>query len=196
MSQIEKLLELFQKLNHTVNNYIFAYKVYKSALKTLSESENNSADDEKARIKKEDAERKMHFALGEAKKILEEIDKLFDDESREFSPISEEIKNNIDDEYMELIGSMKSIEYSMQIGSNKKLSNILEMHDKLLKEFDKLENNLTVYNHNAESNGWKFKSIAPENAHSNYEEMSKRLNDSWERKYHNRKTEGLIYQKP
>lgn len=36
----------------------------------------------------------MHSALDETKKILEEIDKLFDDESREFSPVSEEIKNN------------------------------------------------------------------------------------------------------
>lgn len=84
----------------------------------------------------------------------------------------------------------------MQISSNKKLPDILEMHDKLLKEFDKLENNLTVHNHNAESNGWEFKFSAPEDAHKNYEEMSKKLNNNWERNYHNKKTEGLVYQKP
>lgn len=50
MNQIEELLGLFQKLNHSVNDYIFACKAYKTALKTSSESEGNT---------EEDADRKM-----------------------------------------------------------------------------------------------------------------------------------------
>ena len=50
MNQIEELFGLLQKLNHSVNDYIFSCKAYKTVLKTSSESEGNT----------EDVERKMH----------------------------------------------------------------------------------------------------------------------------------------
>ena len=109
MNQIEELFGLFQNLNHSINEYIFSCKSYKTALKTSSESEGNTG---------EDAERKMQFSYDETKKILAEINKLFDDEPREFSTVSEEIKIKIDEEYMELINSMEFIKHSIQISSN------------------------------------------------------------------------------
>ena len=124
------------------------------------------------------------------------MNKLFDDEPREFSPVSEEIKIKIDEEYMELINSMEFIEHSMQISSNQKIPKILEMHGNLINEFDELENKITEYNHKAEAKSLEFRFISPENAHKNYEEMSKRINDIWERNFQNRKIEGLVYQKP
>lgn len=186
MNQIEELFGLLQKLNHSVNDYIFSCKAYKTVLKTSSESEGNT----------EDVERKMHSVFDETKKILAEMNKLFDDEPREFSPVSEEIKIKIDEEYMELINSMEFIEHSMQISSNQKIPKILEMHGNLINEFDELENKITEYNHKAEAKSLEFRFISPENAHKNYEEMSKRINDIWERNFQNRKIEGLVYQKP
>ena len=186
-NQIEELLGLFQKLNHSINEYIFACKAYKTALKTSLESEGNT---------EEDAERKMHSVFDEKKKILAEINKFFDDEPREFSPVSEEIKNKIDEEYMELINSMEFIKHSMQITSNQKIPKILEMQGNLIKEFDELENKITEYNHKAEAKRLEFRFIAPEDAHNNYEEISKKINDNWERNFQNRKNKGLVYQKP
>ena len=45
MNQIEELFGLFQKLNHSVNDYIFSCKSYKTALKISSESEGNTEKD-------------------------------------------------------------------------------------------------------------------------------------------------------
>lgn len=187
MNQIEELFELLQKLNHSVNDYIFSCKSCKTALKTSSESEGNT---------EEDTERKMHSGFDEMKKNLAEINKFFDDEPREISPVSEEIKIKIDEEYMELINSMEFIKHSMQISSNQKIPKISEMQGNLINEFDELENKITEYNHKAEAKGLKFRFISPENAHKNYEEMSKKINDNWERNFRNRKNKGLVYQKP
>lgn len=187
MNQIEELFGLFQKLNHSVNDYIFACKAYKTALKTSSESEGNTEKDAKSR---------MHSGFDETKKILAEINKKINDEPREFSPVSEEIKNKIDEEYMELINSMEFIKHSMQISSNQKIPKILEMQGNLIKEFDELENKITEYNHKTEAKSLEFRFITPEDAHNNYEEMSKKINDNWERNFRNRKIEGLVYQKP
>lgn len=60
MNQIEELFGLFQKLNHSVNDYIFVCKAYKTALKTSSESEENT---------EKDAESRMHSVFDETKKI-------------------------------------------------------------------------------------------------------------------------------
>lgn len=187
MNQIEELFGLFQNLNHSINEYIFSCKSYKTALKLSSESEGNT---------EKDAESRMHSVFDETKKNLAEINKFFDDEPREISPVSEEIKIKIDEEYMELINSMEFIKYSMQITSNQKIPKISEMHGNLIKEFDELEKRITEYNHKMEAKGLEFRFITPEDAHNNYEEMSKKINDNWERYFQNRKSEEFVYQKP
>lgn len=97
---------------------------------------------------------------------------------------------------MELINSMEFIKHSIQISSNQKIPKILDMHGNLIKEFDELENKITEYNHKAEAKSLEFRFITPEDAHNNYEEMSKKINDNWERNFQNRKNKGLVYQKP
>lgn len=196
-NRIEQLINLLQKLNHSVNEYFLAYKDLKKSMKLLSESENKSSNNneiEKAKLKKADAERRIEAAKEEVISLLNKIDELFNEGY--FKPMNEEMKNEVDDEYMELVNSMKAIEESMLVPSTKKCSDIVEMHKILLEDFAKLEGNITVYNKKAESENWDFKFISPEDAHQKYNDMSKHIHDNWEKEFEKRKQEGFVYQRP
>ena len=196
-NRIEQLIDLLQKLNHSVNEYFLAYKDLKKSIKLLSESENKSSNNneiEKAKLKKADAERKIESAAEEVISILNKIDELFIEVY--LKPMNEEIKNEVDDEYMELVNSMKAIEESMLVPSTKKCSDIIEMHKKLLEKFSKFEGNITVYNKKAESENWDFKFSSPEDAHKKYDDMSKHIHDNWKKEFEKRKQEGFVYQCP
>lgn len=189
-NKINELLDLFQKLNHGLNNYFLTYKELKKCLRKISESET----DEKAKKKKADLERKLQFAKEECDGLLLQIDKLFNDGY--FSPIDEEMKNEIDDEYMELINIMKSIEDSMQIPSTRNYPGIVRKHTELIERFNQLENNMTVYNHKAEAENWEFKFIYPEKAHEKYADMSNQIHENWKKDFEKRRKNGLVYKRP
>ena len=189
-NKINELLNLFQKLNHSLNNYFLTYKELKKCLRKISESET----DEKAKKKKADLERKLQFAKEECDGLLLQIDELFNDGY--FSPINEEMKNEIDDEYMELINIMKSIEDSMQIPSTRNYPDIVRKHTELIERFNQLENNMTVYNHKAEAENWEFKFIYPEEAHEKYADMSNQIHENWKKDFEKRRKNGLVYKRP
>lgn len=106
------------------------------------------------------------------------------------------MKNEIDDEYMELINIMKSIEDSMQIPSTRTYPDILRKHTELIERFNQLETNMTIYNHKAEAENWAFKFIYPEKAHEKYADMSNQVHENWKKDFEKRRKIGLVYKRP
>lgn len=192
-NKINELLSLFQKLNHSLNDYFLAYKELKKCMRK-NESESTKGTPEKDKTKIADAERKTQYAKEESETLLSRIETLFNEGY--FSPADEEMKNEIDDEYMELLNTMNSIAASMQVPSTKNCPDIIKMHTELIEKFNKLEDNITVYNHKAEEENWSFKFIYPEDAHKKYSDMANMLHSSWQRNRKKRINEGLIYKKP
>lgn len=184
----DKLLELFRKLNHSLNNYYIAYKELKRYSRKFE------ADKSNVESKRIDAERRIKASKEDCDNLLTQIDKLFNNSY--FAPVNEKMRNEIDDEFIGLVNNIRAIEDTMQIPSTKNNLKIMEMHASLISNFQKLENNISVYNRTAEQEHWKFKFIEPEESHKRYNKMSKEISDKWEKNFKRNKNENLVYMKP
>lgn len=184
----DKFLELFRRLNHNLNNYYIAYKELKRYSRKFEADKNN------IEFKRIDAERRIKASKEDCDNLLTQIDKLFNNSY--FAPVNEEMKNEIGDEFIGLVNNIRAIEDTIQIPSTKNNPKIMEMHVSLIDNFQKLENNISVYNHTVEQEHWKFKFIEPEEAHKRYNKMSKEISDKWEKNFKKNKNENLVYMKP
>lgn len=159
------MLKLFQKLNSAVNDYIAAYLEYRQALWEAKEPNINS--------KAEEALRKMEGALTMARNLIKQIDTLFKD--GQFIEMDSELKEDFDDEFMELVNNMVAIEGYVNHKSTKNRPEVLDMHCNLLKTYGILVHNIEVYNKQAEIYNFGFKFIDPKIARKETELMSKKL---------------------
>lgn len=164
-NKVDVLIYLFEELNRYLDKYIKAYTTYRLQIKR-----------EDAESKKASALEQMQEALDMIEDIMSRIDEYYSDEVGHFvSDISKEDIEIIEDEYIETLTRIDNIELSLSLSSIQKFPEVVECHELLLRKFKIMEDNIEIYNKQANLG---FKIISPEEAHKYYDNMKKQIRES------------------
>lgn len=158
-----KLLKLFDKLQHWILEYEDAYRNYKLCLRKQESFTHETAKDAKSR---------MEYALTEIKYLREKISKCFTKEGyvELLETLTKEAVEEISDRYQELFNEVTYIKMEMTLPGVQKFPELMEMHSQVTKQFEILNNNIKFYNNQPEVVEFGFKIISPEEAAELYGE--------------------------